>query len=219
MEQLKLFSFGEEPKKKRPGLFIPVDILVLSGVVFLLLLGLTYFLGIEKGRHYAMAPMMMAKRVVQVKTPVNLPQDGNQDQNQNQNPAPASDRVPAAAQAVATAAKPAQRPLEYASLPADKRGLPVDKRGLPVGQAGLPTRSGNTDLASSRYTIQVASYKGQAPAMREIQKLQQIGQSVNVSQKGDYWVIYVGNYDVKAEANKNAAQLKIKYGECFVRRL
>lgn len=176
---MKLFSAGQEAKKKRLSIFIPVDILVLSGVVLSLLLALTYSLGIEKGRHSAMAPIMLAKRTVVADKPAGLPQanlPGPQTSSQSDS------------EIVVASAKPAQRPLEYASLP-------------------------------NRYTIQVASYKGQGPAMREAQKLQRNGQTANISQKGDYWVIYVGDYDAKTEAAKNAARLKDKYGECFVRRL
>jgi len=69
------------------------------------------------------------------------------------------------------------------------------------------------------YTIQVATYLQRSIAYREKKKLEKQGFPVNISSKGKYLVIFVGNYSNEKEARKVMNVLKKKYKDCFVRRL
>src|SRR3989338_314014 len=70
------------------------------------------------------------------------------------------------------------------------------------------------------FTIQVASFKQEADALKEADVLKGKGYDVAfVRQSGSYSIVCVGKFAQKAEAARYSNKLKKKYNDCLVRRL
>lgn len=74
-------------------------------------------------------------------------------------------------------------------------------------------------IASSIYTIQVASISQSENVKKELSNLKNKGYSAFSLSKGKYMVICVGRFNVKTEAQNNLEKLKNKYPDCQIRRL
>ncbi|MCM8756447.1 MAG: SPOR domain-containing protein [Candidatus Omnitrophica bacterium] len=75
-----------------------------------------------------------------------------------------------------------------------------------------------TDNIDSKYIIQVASYLKENVAKKEQEYLEKSGHPVMLSKKGKYIVIYVGEFNTKEEAENTKSILKKRYNDCFVKR-
>lgn len=70
------------------------------------------------------------------------------------------------------------------------------------------------------FTIQVASFKQEADALKEADVLKGKGHDMAfVRQSGSYTIVCVGKFAQKAEAARYSSKLKKKYNDCLVRRL
>ena len=71
----------------------------------------------------------------------------------------------------------------------------------------------------SKYTIQVATFKTQAYAKKEADRLERKGLEALIIPRGEYISVCVGNFSEKNEAKLTQEQLKKTYQDCFIRRL
>ena len=69
-----------------------------------------------------------------------------------------------------------------------------------------------------RYHVQVASFKKENSASKEVERLEDNGYPVVVMKKGDYVVIYVGGFESEGEARSNFQNLKKKYKDCIFKK-
>jgi hypothetical protein len=69
------------------------------------------------------------------------------------------------------------------------------------------------------YIIQLASYKSRASAEREAEQLKKRGFSSMVLSRGDYSVLCVGGFVTKEKAQLIISKLKVRFRDCYVRRL
>ena len=71
------------------------------------------------------------------------------------------------------------------------------------------------------FTIQVASFKSEQYAKKEVQRLDWIGKDVFVLPKGDYSIVCVGRFFKKEEARafSSKSKIKYKYKDFLIRRL
>lgn len=69
------------------------------------------------------------------------------------------------------------------------------------------------------YTIQLASYKAKKFADREAEALNKKGVSAFIIYKGDYVVLCAGKFSDKEQARDSMKKLKIRYKDCYLRRL
>jgi len=69
------------------------------------------------------------------------------------------------------------------------------------------------------YTIQVACFKKETSAQKEIDVLKKKGLVASILSKGQYLVVCVGNFIQKDEARSLLSELKKRYQDCFIRRL
>lgn len=81
----------------------------------------------------------------------------------------------------------------------------------------LPAVTVKNSLAG--YTIQVASFKKEASAQKEIDALKKKGFVASVLSKGEHLVVCVGSFMGKNEAQTILSELKKRYQDCFIRRL
>lgn len=69
------------------------------------------------------------------------------------------------------------------------------------------------------YVIQLAAFKTQAPAEREMENLRKAGYSAGVKKSGEFYQLYVGAFKKKEEADRLRERLKAKYNDCYVKKL
>lgn len=69
------------------------------------------------------------------------------------------------------------------------------------------------------YTIQVVSYRTQTQADKEASQLMRQGFAVKVSPQGAYFVVCVGEYANRAEADKDLRALKKIYNDSYLRKI
>ena len=69
------------------------------------------------------------------------------------------------------------------------------------------------------YTIQVASFKTDSYAQKEIKLLRKRGYEAVTLNKGEYVILCVGNFSDKEKAQSLLSELKRYYKDCSIRRL
>ncbi len=206
--QLHLFH-GDDEKTgaRRRAVSLPIDTLMLVSAVGALLLILSFSLGIEKGRRNAYRTIEKERQIVMAQARL----------AQNPPAAPAADpeEIDAPQQPATTPVRP---------LPLTK---PLSAKPIAAATAAanvvVPMPVVNTASADKvmarKYLIQLASYQSREPAQAEAKKLQKNGYPVQLSQKGKFIVILVGEFKNETEAKNNLQTLKKQYKDCFLKKL
>ncbi len=85
----------------------------------------------------------------------------------------------------------------------------------------LPPQQPPSLLAAEKkkFTIQLASFKNKAAALKEAAALKKKGLQPLVLSKGSFIILCVGNFSDKNNANQTLSLLKRKYQDSYVRRL
>ena len=103
---------------------------------------------------------------------------------------------------------PARETLERPSAP------------MPNTAPTQPSRKpGKTSAPKSRFAVQIVSYRQMKLAQRELQRLQQRGETAFLVTRQDRTVLLVGPFVDKERASSKLASLKRRYQDCFVRTL
>lgn len=85
--------------------------------------------------------------------------------------------------------------------------------------AETPSRAADrNEEDKNSYHVQVASFKKENSARKEVEKLESNGYPVVVMKKGNYVVIYVGGFENEKEARSNFKNLKKKYKDCIFKK-
>ena len=98
--------------------------------------------------------------------------------------------------------KPAPTAEPVAALPAATAAVPAP----PAVSTGKP------------YTIQLVTYRKKEYAEAELNTVRKMGFSGFVAQKGEYFLVYVGQYASKEEAKKDLGVFHAKYKDSFLTR-
>lgn len=78
----------------------------------------------------------------------------------------------------------------------------------------------STPAAGKRlYTIQVVTHKKRAFAEGELAAIGRTGLGGKIIESDGYFIVCVGQYAAKEDAQKDLSFLKAKYADCFLRRL
>ena len=80
-----------------------------------------------------------------------------------------------------------------------------------------PEKAIEETVASSFYTVQVASYRKEADALIEASRLQEKELESVVLEKGKYYVVCVGRFADSDAAKKLEKKLKKRYKDCYIR--
>ncbi|MDO8662713.1 MAG: SPOR domain-containing protein [Candidatus Omnitrophota bacterium] len=72
---------------------------------------------------------------------------------------------------------------------------------------------------SGGFTIQVASFKARANALKEAENIKKRGLSAILFNKGGYFILCAGNFPNKQAAQSVLVELNKRYGSCQIRRL
>ncbi len=105
---------------------------------------------------------------------------------------------------------------EEGIIPSVKAPVGLTEEAEPVF---LPTFE-ESDGQEEFFTIQVASFKLEKNALKEADRLKNVGHDdAFVMPKGSYSIVCVGKFAKKNEAKKFSNRLQSKYNDCLVRRL
>ncbi len=98
---------------------------------------------------------------------------------------------------------------------------PTAAKSIPVAQnAAVPLASTDSKkLVDKGYTVQVASYKQESYAQKEVGVLQKKGYEAFVVAKGSFSIVCVGQFAQKDEAQKISKKLKSIYKDNLIRSL
>jgi len=196
--QRNLFGFDERNKKKRQTVILPVDTLILLSVVVILLLTLSFSIGVEKGRRIITSNKRddLLKKIEISQSSIVKPQK----------------------------ALKVEKPV----IIQPSESIPValkEETAKEKSKVDLSKKEENKRVRSSKktaeviYSIQVATYIKEEIATKEIAKLQEQGYPVSSDKKGKYIIIFVGEFNSTKEAQQTLSSLKKRYKDCFVRRL
>ncbi len=198
-------SEAGKPRYLFANLTLSLENLVVVSIVALMSMVLVFSMGVERGKNIKQVPQISAQRpapIVKVTAPV---------QNQTitrVNGATAVHPQPSVAQIV---------PVSVSSPENNVDHLEINDRMSP---SNLPTAQ--TSMAPAEetgYTIQVASYKAEKYGQQEIELLKKKGTTGFLMQKGNYFILCVGKFANKNEADKILGKLRKQYKDSLVRRM
>ena len=69
------------------------------------------------------------------------------------------------------------------------------------------------------YVVQLASFKNEDSANREVRKLNRRGVEASVARKGEWYQVFATGYDTIDEATKAKRDLGEYYVDCYIRRV
>lgn len=204
--QFELFpgAEGPEPRKERSYFFgrifrFSFENLIIAGIVFLLAMVIAFSFGMEKGRRLnrvVATPDM--RRSVDV-----IPKDAAASPLSI--PKLAVDVVPE----VVVEAGSVQSTPSLALVSAPEGENPSEAEKSVDKTAPLETI----------HTIQVASFKQLNRAEREASDLKKMGYEAFTVLKGSYYIVCVGRFSEKKQAQTVLRPLRKRYSDCYVRRL
>jgi cell division septation protein DedD len=204
MNNDQLTFFHEDDDQPR-GVLISKDKLYLSLVGIILLLVITFSLGVERGKKVALTTrkqILHELQLIETATAdaikVAPPQGSTAVEIVTETTIPVSPR----SSVIAAQSEVAQTvPTVPAVAP-----KPEDK---PVA---VKPQQGN-------YTIQLASYGKNSYAQAEADRLIKEGYQAFVVQKGKYVILCAGRFATSAVAQETRTRLRKKYKDCFIRKL
>ena len=98
----------------------------------------------------------------------------------------------------------------------------LDRPGAPmtnIAPTQPPRKPSKMSAPKSRFAVQVVSYRQMKLAKRELQRLQQRGETAFLVTRQDRTVLLIGPFVDKERASSKLASLKRHYQDCFVRTL
>lgn len=182
-----------KPRYLFANLTLSIENVVVIGIMTLMTMIFAFSLGVEKGKKIA-----------------NFSSTSVQLRSVSTKKAP----LPAAA---STAEKTVAVNLPMKTLPTAASPIEIkQKKEMPVIVSvvlNLPSTS------NKPYTIQVASFKDDRYARKEARVLKNKNLDSFVITKGNFFVVCIGRFSKKEEANGFLPKLKRTYNDCLVRRL
>jgi cell division septation protein DedD len=199
--QLDLFSQGristeEDAPRSSSTRFSDIrkyEKTLLITIGFIVTVIVSFSLGVEKGKRLAAVRPLSGFDTARAAKPVIIPEQPYK---------PAATPVPAAV------LKTVPQKTAPAPIPAAAPAPAQEPAAVPV----IAGTAGN-------FTIQIASFKAKAHAVREMEILKQKGQPAYIAPQGKYTVLYVGKFKDKETARSLLSELKKNYQDCFIRRL
>ena len=179
------------PLKK--DLTLSIENVIVLCVVLIMSLVLFFSLGVEQGKKWALRHLP-PEEVVQATPPAKVSADDG------------------------IVVLPTKEPKDSLKEKANKV-LPAAETQVVLNVPVEVSEPAPVPVAPGMYTVQVASFKQESYAQKEATKIKDLGHDTFVLAKGNYFIVCVGKFAGKAEANKTADRLKNKYSDYLVRRL
>jgi len=204
MNNDQLTFFHEDDDQPR-GVMISKDKLYLSLVGMILLLVITFSLGVERGKKVALTTRKQILHELQ------LIETATADAIKT---AP-----PQGATAVEIVTETTIPVMPRATGSVTQPGVQTAVSTVPTVPAKAQDKKPAVDNAQGNYTIQLASYGKNAYAQAEADRLIKEGYQAFVVQKGKYVILCAGRFATSAAAQEMRTKLRKKYKDCFIRKL
>lgn len=204
-QQFELFNSSDEQASVKKGFLskkIPLAIehLMITGIAVLVLCVVVFSIGVERGKQGAI------KKNDDLE--INLANSGNDDII-----APSSGAVqPVRTGQTAASSRPAYA-VQMTAAEVQNQEIVVD---VPVP---VETPAREQAAPTGVYTVQVASFKQSKFASQEVETLKKRGYEAYSVSKGGFFLVCVGRYKNKTQAEKTSKTLKSKYKDNVIRRL
>jgi hypothetical protein len=172
-------------------LTLSLESLVVVGIVIIVLIVVSFCLGVERGKRVVRAEKKEIKAEVE--------------------------DVVAGSLGVSLPVMPSQKKGVAAPQPAEAvggplGGVPEDKKPIEMGS--------QEKVVDKGYTVQVASYQKEDYAQKAAEDLKaKEGKETTVMLKGKYWIVCLGKFSGKKDADAYANKLRKKFKDCKVRSL
>lgn len=211
-EQLHFFDFKEKNSKRRQ-ISLPLDTLILLFIIIVLLFLLSFSLGVERGRRIVYINEAKKDLFSDYKEPFKKEEILLQeDLSQKTNEGPALNDVVKNISNVNIENKD-----NVASANISDAKIKAEKEILPNKQKEKQEKEKQKEINKERYVIQIASYTNKEAAELEFKKLQKKGYKAFISKKGNFLVLFVGEFSSKIDAEKALRSLKNSYSDCFLK--
>ena len=203
--QLELFDLTLQPNSRprtqtlgRLAISLRYDQLVLAGIAGLIGVTVVFAGGVERGKQLVRAEYLLAHQESQ---------------------APSSPATSASSRSEETQAQPSA-PVTQTKSKSVPVPTPARKRSEPSKLVSEPGSQLVAELPStSRYAVQVVSYRRPQLAQQEMEHLHSTGERAFLILREGYTVVYVGPFPSKMNAREKLAQLKARYQGCFIKTL
>ncbi|MEI8350575.1 MAG: SPOR domain-containing protein [Candidatus Omnitrophota bacterium] len=186
--QLQFFAADDDVNGRRKTIILPLDTFILLCIVVVLLFIVAFSLGVEKGRKISYAAAEKKERIFSGSVP---PDSGSTLQ------------------------------VLQSDIPTQTVPRPVTSSGSAPIKKEEPTvrvSEKKTQVAGSRYVVQVATYYQENFAQEEVRKIKAKGVPAFLSKKNNFIAVFAGYFNSKEEAEKSMVVLKKTYRDCILRR-
>ena len=113
-------------------------------------------------------------------------------------------------------------PVVYRPQPTQVTNIPASRAAVVAAPAPavVPQAVSKTPATSAEkpYTIQLVTYRKREYAEAELSNVRKMGFSGYVVQKGEYFLVYAGQYASKEEAKRDMSAFQAKYKDSFLTR-
>ncbi|OGX25910.1 MAG: hypothetical protein A3D10_07930 [Omnitrophica WOR_2 bacterium RIFCSPHIGHO2_02_FULL_48_11] len=179
------------------SLTLNFDTIVVLSIVVVMLMVLSFSLGVNRGTRITVAKVAAARQRL-----------------------PAAAVTPAVNKNMSAKAVPLTPAQNNAPLPPSAVQVqPVDLAGTTALAVRPPVVETVAENAKGVYTVQVASFKQARYAHQEANNLKNKGYEIFVLQKGNHFIVGVGRFNQKDEAKVLSSKLKRQYKDCVIRSL
>lgn len=219
-------SFGKQPKlpvfdgyvrqqRYLPYVKIPTEYAVIALIAVLVMLTVSYALGVKVGRSYAPAPQFTTTESVTV-----TPDTAEKEVSEEEKEAEALEyqeiremRLKSYLDYTEVAPEDTQEDI-VESLPEEAVSPELEKTELPV-----PVAEPQALPADGKYVIYLAAFKEESRAKELADKLKAGGVDGRFAKKSDWYQVYAAGYKNITEANSAKAILKKSYADCYIRKI
>ncbi len=208
-KQLYLSGLKKNTQKedKKLVLLLSLDKIILSSVVIVLLLTLTFSIGVEKGKKITSGNNkdIDGNYINQTSKTIS---EINEDLDINIKNKPYSLDDNSFLKEIAD-----NTPIKTKLSNEQNESIAVQSK------TEISLNIAKKDINKVSYSIQVASFLKENSARQEADELKKQGYPVSLIKKGKYVVVYVGNFKNEIDAKNRMNLLKKKYKDCILRRL
>jgi len=202
-EQLHFFNFKEKSFKKRQ-ISLPLDTLILLLIIIVLLFLLSFSLGVERGRRVVYVGGAKKDLSLDFKQPFKDEEFLSKEET-----------------TILTNVNKIEEERHLDNTTAlEKKTLDKEEgisKEIKISDENKQKNTEQQSIKKERYIIQIASYTNKERAELELKKLQKKGYNAFISKKGNYLVLFVGEFSSKIDADKSLKSLKSFYHDCFLK--
>ena len=195
-----------KPRYLFANLTVSIENLVVFGIAVLMVMLLAFSLGVEKGKqvtHFG-AALVPGQSIVKIKPLAVKPT------------APIVSAVATEQRAIVPVTLENRTTTKTHESLLNQANVLEKSESKPIAQT---ESASSINTLSGLYSIQVASYKAEEYAQKESTILKKKGFDGFVLQKGDFFILCVGKFQKKNEADRALGKLKKQYNDSLVRRL